>query len=178
MQGVAVLRVAVLLGGALGVYANPNYGPAVMDKFSNLTFAVMLIIIAFSPTKLLAFYEYDDNRLVIGDWILMLWTVFASLCVQGIWVTIFTRVHETLHRRTGHFRLYDNEDEAYYAELQRKEDEMDAQKRETFKMLVRLFGYMAKEWMFYSVAFSFLFLYSLGKFLRTIRINSGALPAF
>ncbi|KAE9550301.1 hypothetical protein FO519_006491 [Halicephalobus sp. NKZ332] len=161
--GVAILRVAVLLGGALGIYANPQHGPAVMDKYNNLTFAVMLIIIAFSPTKLLAFYEYDENRLVVGDWILMLWCVLASLFVQGIWVTVFARVHENINRRSGHVRLYDDEDEGYYTEQQKKEEERDAQKRETFKMLLRLFGYMTKEWAFYCVAFTFLFLYSLAR---------------
>lgn len=123
----------------------------------------MLIIIAFSPTKLLAFYEYEDNKLVVGDWILMLWCVFASLFVQGIWVTVFARVHENVNRRSGHIRLYDDEDEAYYTEQQKKDEERDAQKRETFKMLLRLFGYMAKEWKFYCVAFTFLFLYSLAR---------------
>jgi|UniRef100_A0AC35EXM9 ATP-binding cassette subfamily B (MDR/TAP) protein 9 len=160
--GVAIIRVSVLLGGAVGVYSNPQHGPAVMDKYSNLAFAIILIIIAFSPTKLLAFYEFEDNKLVIGDWILMLWCVFASLAVQGIWVSVFARVRES-PPQSGFTRLYDHEDEEYYAELQRKEEEKDAQKRETFKMLFRLFGYMAKEWAFYAVAFSFLLLYSLSR---------------
>ena len=82
--------------------------------------------------------------------------------LQGIWVQVFSRVRET-RLPSGFTRLYDHDDEEYYAEIQRKEDERDAQKRETFKMLFRLFGYMAKEWAFYAVAFSFLLLYSLCK---------------
>ena len=42
----------------------------------------MLIILAFAPSKLLAFYEDDNLRLAVGDWILMIWCCFASLAVQ------------------------------------------------------------------------------------------------
>uniref|UniRef100_A0A7E4UMG2 ABC-type antigen peptide transporter n=1 Tax=Panagrellus redivivus TaxID=6233 RepID=A0A7E4UMG2_PANRE len=160
---VAFLRVCLLFGGAMAVYASPNGSPEVLNKYSNLSFAAVLLIIAFSPTKLLAFYESDDTKLVIGDWILMLWTIFASLIVQGIWVSVFARVHEAPTRSSGHYRLYEEEDTEYYAELARMEAERDSQKRETFKMLLRLFSYMGKEWAFYTVAFGFLLLYSASR---------------
>ncbi|KIH49648.1 hypothetical protein ANCDUO_20276 [Ancylostoma duodenale] len=43
----------------------------------------MLVILAFAPAKLLAFYEVDTVKLAVGDWILMIWCIFASLAVQG-----------------------------------------------------------------------------------------------
>jgi hypothetical protein len=88
---------------------------------------------------------------------------------------VFSRVRESGYGRAAGSHL--NSDEAeYFAELQRvsknrnfknfavqREVEEDAKKRETFSMLFRLFGYMLKEWVFYSIAFSFLLLYSLCK---------------
>lgn len=75
-----------MLGGALGVYSNPKGGAEACAKFSNLVFAIILLIIAFSPTKLLAFYEHENHkehiRFAVGDWIIMIWCVIASLFVQ------------------------------------------------------------------------------------------------
>lgn len=76
-------------------------------------------------------------------------------------MSVFARTREVNYRRVGQINA---EDAEYFAELERREAEEDAKKRETFSMLFRLFGYMAKEWMFYSIAFSFLLLYSLCKF--------------
>jgi hypothetical protein len=70
---VAILRICILLGGAVGVYFNPNGGAAACASFANLTFAFVLVIVAFSPIKLLAFYEHDDLKFAVGDWILMVW---------------------------------------------------------------------------------------------------------
>lgn len=75
------MRVSLLLGGALGVFANPVSGAQACDKFSNLTFAVVLLMVAFSPAKLLAFYEHT-SPLAVGDWILMIWSMTASFFVQ------------------------------------------------------------------------------------------------
>jgi hypothetical protein len=68
---VAILRVCILMGGALGVYFNSKGGAEACASFSNLTFAFILLIVAFSPIKLLAFYEHDDLKFAVGDWILM-----------------------------------------------------------------------------------------------------------
>ncbi len=54
----------------------------------------------------------------------------------------------------------DSDDEHYFQSLQRCEAELAASKRKTFAMLLRLFGYMAQEWYYYSICFSFLLLYS------------------
>ncbi|KHN76663.1 ATP-binding cassette sub-family B member 9 [Toxocara canis] len=78
--GVALVRVCILLGGGVGVYANPCGGPAACDKYSNLVFAILLLIVAFSPSKLLAFYEDINLKFAVGDWILMICNlVFAIL---------------------------------------------------------------------------------------------------
>lgn len=73
-----------MIGGAVGVYSSPRGGPEACAKFSNLTFAIILLIVAFSPTKLLAFYENDVTKFkfAIGDWILMIWCILASFFVQ------------------------------------------------------------------------------------------------
>ncbi|KAH7726669.1 ATP-binding cassette sub-family B member 9 isoform 5 [Aphelenchoides avenae] len=165
---VAILRVCILLGGAIGVYSNPKGGAEACDKFSNLVFAIILLIVAFSPTKLLAFYEHENQkehiRFAVGDWILMIWCVIASLFVQGIWVSVFGRVREeTIRSRRNGQRFFDSEDDEYFLEMQRKEEEELAKKRETIAMLFRLFRYMIQEWFFYSIAFTFLFLYSLAR---------------
>uniref|UniRef100_A0A915MBE7 Uncharacterized protein n=1 Tax=Meloidogyne javanica TaxID=6303 RepID=A0A915MBE7_MELJA len=158
---VAILRICILLGGAAGVYCNPKGGAEACATLSNFTFALVLVIVAFSPIKLLAFYEHEDLKFAVGDWILMIWCILAALFVQAIWVSVFARVREVIF--VGRQRLFSNEDEQYFSELQRKESEVADQKRETFVMLFRLLGYMAKEWPFYSVAFIFLFFYSLSR---------------
>lgn len=43
----------------------------------------MLVLLAFAPSKLLAFYEDDNLKLAVGDWILMIWCIFASLAIQA-----------------------------------------------------------------------------------------------
>lgn len=77
-----ILRVCILLGGGVGVYCNPRDGAEACSRFSNVTFGVILLIIAFSPSKLLAFYEHENLKLAVGDWILMAWCILASLFVQ------------------------------------------------------------------------------------------------
>uniref|UniRef100_A0A915E1Y9 Uncharacterized protein n=1 Tax=Ditylenchus dipsaci TaxID=166011 RepID=A0A915E1Y9_9BILA len=95
-----------------------------------------------------------------SDWILMSWCIIASLFVQGIWVSVFARVREETHARTGHQRFLDAEDDdEYFTELQKKEAEVEAKKRETFAMLFRLFNYMAESgpstpWLFLSCFFT------------------------
>ncbi|KAI3418881.1 hypothetical protein GPALN_007979 [Globodera pallida] len=162
---VAILRVCILLGGALGVYFNPKGGAEACAAYSNLTFAFVLVIVAFSPIKLLAFYEHEDMKFAVGDWILMLWCIVAAFFVQGIWVTVFGRVRESSMARSDarRQRLLEQEDNEYFAEMQKREREMDAKKRETMAMLFRLFGYMAQEWWTYSLAFTFLLLYSIAR---------------
>ncbi|KAI6179471.1 hypothetical protein M3Y98_00614200 [Aphelenchoides besseyi] len=163
--GITILRVSLLLGGALGVFSNPRYAAQACSKYSNFCFAFVLLMIAFSPAKLLAFYEHPEARFAVGDWILMIWCILASIFVQGIWMSVFSRVREERYRRFNELNsvYYEGDDADYFAAMQQKEAEEDAQKRETFAMLFRLFGYMAKEWMFYSVAFTFLLLYSLSR---------------
>lgn len=39
-------------------------------------------MIAFSPAKLLAFYEHPEAKFAVGDWILMIWCMLASIFVQ------------------------------------------------------------------------------------------------
>ncbi|KAI6203581.1 ATP-binding cassette sub-family B member 9 [Aphelenchoides besseyi] len=163
--GITILRVSLLLGGALGVFSNPRHAAQACSKYSNFCFAFVLLMIAFSPAKLLAFYEHPEARFAVGDWILMIWCILASIFVQGIWISVFSRVREDRYRRLNELNsaYYEGDDADYFAAMQQKEAEEDAQKRETFAMLFRLFGYMAKEWMFYSVAFTFLLLYSLSR---------------
>ena len=77
-----MLRVCMLLGGAVAIYADPEAAPKACAKISTLILSLVLLILAFAPTKLLAFYEHDDLRFAVGDWILMIWCVLASLAVQ------------------------------------------------------------------------------------------------
>src|SRR5688572_16924311 len=44
---VAILRICLLLGGALGVYFNPKGGAEACAAYANLTFAFVLLIVAF-----------------------------------------------------------------------------------------------------------------------------------
>ncbi|KAK6048817.1 hypothetical protein COOONC_13678 [Cooperia oncophora] len=81
-QAVAFLRDCVLIGGGLAAWTSPSGFSEVAKKASNFVFAAMLVILAFAPSKLLAFYEDDNLRLAVGDWILMIWCIFASLAIQ------------------------------------------------------------------------------------------------
>ncbi|PAV67723.1 hypothetical protein WR25_04234 [Diploscapter pachys] len=157
---VALFRDAILMGGGIAAWSSPNGFSEAAKKFSNIIFALMLIILAFAPSKLLAFYEDPKVILAVGDWILMLWCMFASLFIQVIWSNIFTRVRE-ITPRGGESSLFGEED--FIERTRREEAEKAAAQRETFTLLWRLFGYMGREWPYYSVAFSFLFLYSLSK---------------
>lgn len=81
-KGVCILRICLLLGGALGVFSNSRNAAEACSRYSNLCFAFVLLMIAFSPAKLLAFYEHPKNKFAVGDWILMVWCVLASVFVQ------------------------------------------------------------------------------------------------
>ncbi|VDK43399.1 unnamed protein product [Anisakis simplex] len=158
--GVALLRFCILLGGGIGVYANPYGGPAACAKYSNLIFAIILLIVAFSPSKLLAFYEDENLKFAVGDWILMIWCVIASLFTQAIWVSIFARVREP-EPDAGIEQIH--EEDEYTMRIIKEEDEKLLQQREATRTLLRLFSYMMKEWSFYLVAFTFLLLYSVSR---------------
>lgn len=120
----------------------------------------MLLILAFAPSKLLAFYEVDQLKLVVGDWILMIWCCFASLAIQMIWTSVFTHVTETV-AGDGENPVFG--DAEYEERVRKEEEERLAKQRETFTLLFRLLGYMAKEWKWYSLAFFFLLAYSITK---------------
>ncbi|GMS98706.1 hypothetical protein PENTCL1PPCAC_20881 [Pristionchus entomophagus] len=156
----ALIRSCVLIGGGFALWLSPNGTSAVANKLTNVVFAVMLIILAFAPSKLLAFYEDPDVEFAVGDWILMIWCVLASLFAQMIWSSIFTRVKEE-PAGTGDEPLFG--DREYEEMMRQQEEEESAKQRETFQLLLRLFGYMGREWRYYSVAFMFLFLYSLSR---------------
>ncbi|KAK6045971.1 hypothetical protein COOONC_16524 [Cooperia oncophora] len=118
----------------------------------------MLVILAFAPSKLLAFYEDDNLRLAVGDWILMIWCIFASLAIQVIWTNVFTRVSERAYTAGPLFG-----EPGYEERILEEEAEKAAKQRETFVLLFRLLGYMAREWKYYGMAFTFLFCYSLSR---------------
>lgn len=127
----------------------------------NVVFAMMLLIVAFAPSKLLAFYEDDNIRLAVGDWILMIWCIFASLLLQGIWTSVLAHVTEVA-AGTGDSLLFG--DAEHEERLRQEEAEKAAEQRETFQLLFRLLGYMGRQWKYYGMAFFFLFCYSLSKF--------------
>ncbi|VDP14193.1 unnamed protein product [Heligmosomoides polygyrus] len=81
--GVAILRDCVLIGGGLAAWTSPSGFSEIAKKASNIVFAAMLVLLAFAPSKLLAFYEDDNLKLAVGDWILMIWCIFASLAIQA-----------------------------------------------------------------------------------------------
>ncbi|VDM65950.1 unnamed protein product [Strongylus vulgaris] len=138
----------------------------------------MLVILAFAPAKLLAFYEVDTVKLAVGDWILMIWCIFASLAVQIIWTNVYTRVSE----KGGYSSTLHFGDDGYEERLLevdypmttsiinvktidflQEEAEKAAKQRETFVLLFRLLGYMAREWKYYGMAFFFLLCYSISR---------------
>ncbi|KAF8366443.1 haf-9 [Pristionchus pacificus] len=168
----ALIRSVILIGGGFALWLSPNGTSAAANKLTNVVFAFMLIILAFAPSKLLAFYEdpkidkcFADRKeekvqFAVGDWILMIWCVLASLFAQMIWSSIFTRVKEE-PAGTGDEPMFG--DRHYEEMMRQQEEEKTAEQRETFNLLLRLFGYMGREWRYYSVAFMFLFLYSLSR---------------
>ncbi|KAJ1346519.1 hypothetical protein KIN20_001327 [Parelaphostrongylus tenuis] len=154
----AFLRDCVLIGGGLAAWVSPSGFSEVAAKASDSVFAVMLMILAFAPSKLLAFYEVDTVKLAIGDWILMIWCIFGSLAVQVIWTSVYTRVSERGYTRGPVFGEPDYEERIIEQEAERA-----ARQRETFMLLFRLLSYMAREWKYYGMAFFFLFCYSLSR---------------
>ncbi|CAD6196304.1 unnamed protein product [Caenorhabditis auriculariae] len=157
---VALIRDSVLIGGAIAAWASPSGFADVAAKMANVVFGAMLVIVAFAPLKLLAFYEDDAVRLAVGDWILMLWCIFASLAVQMIWVSIFTRVTEKAAGTSDAPLFGDGSEEE---RLRQEEEEKAKAQRETFHLLLRLLTYMGRQWKYYGMAFFFLFCYSLSR---------------
>ncbi|CAJ0573227.1 unnamed protein product, partial [Mesorhabditis spiculigera] len=159
---VAFLRDCILLGGAIGVWTAPGGGSQAASKCSNVVFAMMLLILAFSPSKLLAFYEDDNLKLAVGDWVLMIWCVLASLFVQVIWTSVLCRVKETFPGDSE-----DNEpllaQAEFEATVREEETAKAAEQRETWAILMRLMQYTMREWQCYLAAFTFLSLYSLSR---------------
>ncbi|CAI4225841.1 unnamed protein product [Auanema sp. JU1783] len=156
--GVAMLRDCILLGGGIAAWTSPNGFAQAAAKSSNVVFGIMLVMLAFAPSKLLAFYEDDNLKLAVGDWILMIWCCFASLAVQTLWTNIFTKVHE-YEPGTGDSTIFG--DPAYEERIRQEEALKQAEQRETFTLLFRLLSYMGREWRYYGLAFFFLLSYSL-----------------
>jgi hypothetical protein len=79
---VSILRICILIGGALNVCFNPKgvemcakflyvFFKFIYCYFLKFIFAFIMVIIAFSPIKLLAFYEHNDFKSTIANWILL-----------------------------------------------------------------------------------------------------------
>ena len=110
-----------------------------------------------------------------------------TVTFEAIWSHIFTRVRDPprpTHAMDGSSRFnyhqmqlereVDMSDEQYFQSLQRRSEEDIKSKQETITLLVRLFSYMAKEWFYYSICFSFLLLYSISGsiFISTLSQHS------
>uniref|UniRef100_A0A0N4Z1N5 ABC-type antigen peptide transporter n=1 Tax=Parastrongyloides trichosuri TaxID=131310 RepID=A0A0N4Z1N5_PARTI len=168
---IGLIRTFLLLIGSCYLYYNSRSGAVTCSKWSNPVFAFLLLLIAFSPSKMLAFYENKNPQLVIGDWILMAWCIIASFASYGIWTNVFCRTRKIDNRNEDRNRLIDEDDdnenidavEEYFKSVQNNVEEIELKQRETMSMLLRLFGYMVKEGAFYFFAFLFLFLFALSK---------------
>uniref|UniRef100_A0A0K0FY22 ABC-type antigen peptide transporter n=1 Tax=Strongyloides venezuelensis TaxID=75913 RepID=A0A0K0FY22_STRVS len=173
---IGLLRILILFIGVVYLQLNSRSGAVTCAKWSNPVFAFLLLIIAFSPSKMLAFYEHKDPKLVVGDWILMGWCIIASFASYGIWTNILCKTRKIDNQSESRRRLInddgfnDNEDnnsgnivEEYFKSVQSQAVEKELKQRETLSMLMRLFGYMGKEGPFYFTAFFFLFLFALSK---------------
>ncbi|CEF68673.1 ATP-binding cassette sub-family B member 9 [Strongyloides ratti] len=173
---IGLIRILILFLGSIYLYFHGKSGAVTCAKWSNPIFAFLLLLIAFSPSKMLAFYEHSDPKLVIGDWILMGWCIIASFASYGIWTNIFCKTRKIDDGGEDRRRLVDDDGfsddddnnsgsaaEEYFKSVQNEAEEKELKQRETFSMLMRLFSYMGKEGPFYFSAFFFLFLFALSK---------------
>jgi hypothetical protein len=179
----SVLRVSILLGGVLGVLRNAAVG---VERAKSVQLAVICLVMlmwAFSPTKLLGLAEIDANMRNIGCWISLIWNVVASVGLVFVWKFVVCGLQvkgsnavnaaketvplfASVSTKNGHVPSDNAKDE-------RKKVELPKLHKETFAHIGRLLQYCKAEWVWYSLGFVFLFVCSAGTFLIFCHWNTG-----
>ncbi|KAI1704478.1 ABC transporter transmembrane region domain-containing protein [Ditylenchus destructor] len=150
---ICFLRDFALLTVAISVYFNPHRGPKLCKQFANVTFAVIMAMAAFSPAKLLGFYENGESfHWPVGHWILVVWSVVASLLCLVIWTSVLCNVKEHISREELQERQNIETDQVDKAK--------EAERRDALVAMFKIVKFMAMEWRYYAAAFFFLILYA------------------
>ncbi|KAI1713344.1 ABC transporter transmembrane region domain-containing protein [Ditylenchus destructor] len=151
---ICFIRNFALLTVAIYVYSSPHRGPKLCKQLTNVTFAVMMVMAALSPAKLLGFYENGESfQWPVGHWILVVWSVLASLFCLVIWTGVLCNVKEHISRE-------ELQESSQNLETDQVDKTEEAERRDALVAMFKIVKFMAMEWRYYATAFFFLILYA------------------
>uniref|UniRef100_A0A7E4ZYN6 ABC-type antigen peptide transporter n=1 Tax=Panagrellus redivivus TaxID=6233 RepID=A0A7E4ZYN6_PANRE len=150
---VALLRLALISLGCALLLLKSDPIP-ILQKLSHLSFSIVILMAAYSPTKLLLLAEKKDT-LFVGDWIVLVENFIAAIIAHKLWLSFITTAEtQAAAQQQENSSDSENEDE---------EEVVDPQvpKQETFEVVVRLMQYCRREWLWHLSGFTWLFVYSI-----------------
>uniref|UniRef100_A0A914WAM2 ABC-type antigen peptide transporter n=1 Tax=Plectus sambesii TaxID=2011161 RepID=A0A914WAM2_9BILA len=162
-----ILRISIILGGVLGVVYNTTVGVERAKKSQLAVICLVMLLWAFSPTKILALDEFEGNLRNVGCWISIAWNVVASVGLVVVWKFVICNVKADPSTITAEdttplveAEAAANNQTSATSESDKKKVEIPPLNRETFAHVGRLLQYCKAEWMWYLLGFIFLFVYS------------------
>lgn len=130
-----------------------------LQSLSHLSFSVAILVCAYSPTKLLLLAEKKDH-LFVGDWLFLFENFIFAIFAHKLWIS-FVRIAK-LKAESQANEQSDSDDENYEETIEDK----NVPQQQTFEVVVRLLQYCKREWFWHLSGFTWLFIYSISKFLE------------
>ena len=151
----SIIRVSVSLGSSIGVLLNRRDGPIRVRKSETIVTVLSGMMVVYAIVKLLLRSELPHWYKDIWFWILMTWTVLASLTMRGCW-ELLGKVKSRINRPVVLVNSTNEMDQEYLVEstsMQTENDddsddtseeggsEKDEMEKGSRRTLLRLFSY-------------------------------------
>ncbi|KFD54458.1 hypothetical protein M514_04605 [Trichuris suis] len=183
------IRVSVITGSLIGIWVNPTDGSSRIRRCSLVFLSLALVMMTFSPMKLLGLSEHPSPAVNWPwFWLLFCWNVFSSLVFALLFSTVLARL-VVKRRKSKALRSRattanqapmpadlstlvkdrkssseETEHTSIHLDPSELKDAYESLKvKESSALVFRMLRYCSKEWIWYTLGFCFLFLYSLSR---------------
>lgn len=173
----AVARVALHLGCLIGVNVNRADGPTFLQRAKTIFACITMLFSVYSLVKLLALAEVQLNisKISYQFWVLFSSNLFFSFLLAPVILLVYgkvqsplvTVVNDDLESTSDVTPILQATESistvSKNADKKAKEEVEKLNRQEKVSILLRLLKYCAYEWVWYSLGFAFLIIYSVCK---------------
>uniref|UniRef100_A0A0N5AN58 ABC-type antigen peptide transporter n=1 Tax=Syphacia muris TaxID=451379 RepID=A0A0N5AN58_9BILA len=145
--GLSLIRFGLLLLPPIYLFTH-THPQDFIQKTYHLVFCFSLLLLAYSPTKLLALSE-SNSVIPAGDYVIISWNFIASVILCKFWTSVFAKVN-------GHYETLEEESVG-----ENNSPSENLKPKETFELIFRLLQYCGKEWLWHLSGFTWLFIFSI-----------------
>uniref|UniRef100_A0A5S6QD22 Uncharacterized protein n=1 Tax=Trichuris muris TaxID=70415 RepID=A0A5S6QD22_TRIMR len=183
------VRISVLSGSVIGIWVNPTDGSTRIRRCSLAFLSLALLMMIFSPMKLLGLSEHPSPAVNWPwFWALFCWNIFSSLVFALLFSIVLARLVVRRRKSKGQRQRAptvveapmpadlstlvkdrknsseETEHTSVHLDPSELKDAYESLKvKESSALVLRMLKYCIKEWVWYSLGFSFLFMYSLSR---------------